>query len=277
MTDVAVFGAVWRYAQGDLKKCIAAPKTIGERVGLSHNPVRLALKKLCEAGLLTDLTPEASHKAHEYIPTEKALNLISGINKEAERLPETGNLNEATREERLPETGKQGYQKQVSRLPETGNKERINIDHNRQERETRTHARDYADDLLELQGQPIQDIGPNPEDQYFEYRDEFLSIYQEMTGRYPDQVIKNKVPELVEAGVTPKMWRQSWEECILHWSGNGRVPISRVFEVCNYGGSWEKWHKATYPDNGNGRDSPQSGNGKVEIRTVRATDGGFNL
>jgi hypothetical protein len=143
-------------------------------------------------------------------------------------------------------------------------KRNTDTDKDKEERDNRAraHVRDPLTDALKLQGTVDLDNGKGiPEDQYFEYRDEFLAIYREMTGEYPDLVVKDEIPKLVEAGATPESWRESWRQCKLKWTGKGKVPVDRVIEVCSkFGGDYEKWRRSTFPDNSNGRDSPGSNN-----------------
>lgn len=160
-------------------------------------------------------------------------------------------------------------------LPVT--KRNTDTDIDKEERENHAHARDPLTDTLELQGTLTDKGNGIPQDQYFEYSEELLAIYQEMTGKYPDQIIKDQIPQLEKAGITPEVWRLAWEECKLNWTGNGKVSIARVIEVSKCGGTWEKWRQSTYPDsNLKGRDSPGD-MGKAEIRTAKTTDGGFNV
>lgn len=272
LTDVAVFGAVWRYAQGELKKCIAGPKTIGERIGLSHNPVRLSLRKLCDLGLLTDLTPAVSHKIHEYIPTEKALRIIARQSKEEteskpeetpiynERLPETGNLKQVTQDERLPETGNPGYQNPVGRLPESGNEERINRESIREGEEAPAHVHeDYLDSVINGQGKTSEKTDSNPEDQWFEYRDRALKAFPGDWGRTVEEkeIKKNLILGLVANNpeFNPDHWAFVIQDSIGH--GVGSNNIARFIEVYPFK-NYEAWLASKFPRSENGRDSPIS-------------------
>lgn len=102
LTDAAVFGAVWFYSYKGKKTFCQAPKTTGDLIGCSANTVRLALKKLCELGLIEDLTPDRRNSPHDYKPIW---------------LPKTGNQKQVTKDEQPEE----GYLKQVTGLPKIGN------------------------------------------------------------------------------------------------------------------------------------------------------------
>lgn len=258
LTDVAIFGAVWRFSQGKLKKCTASPDKIGERVGVSPNTARASLKKLCSLGLLKDLTPSANSKAHEYLPTSKALEILGKKPEEEtpilnERVPEIGTQELAISSNRVPEIGTLGYQKLVGGVPEIGTKDSIKRDI--EEREN-AQVQDYLTTVVEQQGKVTGKTDSNPEDQYFEYRDEFLATYRDMTGQYPEPLIKDEISKLIETGATPAVWLESWRQCKLNWSGKNKVPLARVIEVCKLGGDYEKWRKSKYPEESNGRDSP---------------------
>jgi hypothetical protein len=285
LSDTAVFGAVWRYAKGKYKRCTASPESIAKRIGVTHNTVRTSLKKLVSLELIYDLTPTTTHKPHEYIPTEYALALIAKEVDEEEkepekvtkdRLPEFGNLDDEGYQELvggLPEFGNLGYQNLKDRLPEFGNKDTKKIQE-REKEETSTHPlnADYLTDVFSKQGEVSETTGNNPEDQYWNYRDEFLNTYQEMTGAYPDSVTKSEIIRLAETGkITPKMWRESWRQTKINWTGNGKIPLARVIEVCEQGGGdYEKWRSWKYPTNGQHQtDLPKP---KIEIVPVKRDD-----
>ena len=52
LTTAAVFGVIWRYCQMEGHRCTASYRTIGKRVGLHHQTVRVHAKKLVDAGYL---------------------------------------------------------------------------------------------------------------------------------------------------------------------------------------------------------------------------------
>lgn len=269
LTDVAIFGAVWRFSQGKLKKCTASPDKIGERVGVSPNTARTSLKKLCSLELLKDLTPNSNSKAHEYLPTSKALEIVGKKSEEEtpilnERVPEIGTQELATSDNRVPEIGTLGYQKLVGGVPEIGTKDSNNRDI--EEREN-AQPQDYLATVIEQQGKVTDKPDSNPEDQYFEYRDEFLSTYRDMTGQYPEPLVKDEISSLITIGITPAVWVESWRQCKLNWSGKNKIPLARVIEVCKFGGDYEQWRKFKYPEETNGRDSPP----KPKLKLVPVT------
>lgn len=288
LSDVAVFGTVWRYAQGDLKKCTASPESMADRIGVTHNTVRASLKKLCGLGLIQDLTPDVKYKPHEFIPTDKALTLIAGELQEEDRLPNSGNLNNGEGYQemvgRLPNSGRLGYQNLKDRLPNSGNKETLN-NNIRDKEENRAGEKissgDPLTDVFNKQGQPLEATGDNPVDQHFGYRDEFLKIYQEMTGEYPDRVKKDEIIRVAQEGnVTPECWREGWRTTKLNWTGMGKnPPIARVVEVCEKAeGDYEKYKLWKWPAVTNGRDSPGTAQGKVTLPVVsKAKGGGFDV
>jgi hypothetical protein len=125
---------------------------------------------------------------------------------------------------------------------------------------------DYLRTVFEQQGKVTEHTTNNPEDQYFEYRDEFLNTYRDMTGEYPEPLVKDEIGKLITIGITPATWAESWRQCKLNWSGKNKLPLARVIEVCKFGGDYEKWRKSKYPESSNGRDSPEPP--KPQLRIV---------
>lgn len=296
LTDVAVFGAVWRYAQGKLKKCIASPKTISEGLGLSTNTVRASLKKLCsqEFQLLEDLTPEANSKAHEYAPTAKALTIIARETKKEEAapepesipveeeqggVPETGTQELVPSEDGIPETGRGGYQILVGGVPEIGTKERINIDINRQEEESPPPIHeDYLGDVLNGQGKVSEQSASNPDDQWFEYRDKALKAFPGDWGRTPEEkeIKKNLISGFVAntPDFSPDHWAFVIQDSIGH--GVGSNNISRFIEVYPFK-NYEDYLSRKYPKSENGRDSPGGFSSSVDLKISGSSDKGYSI
>lgn len=91
---------------------------------------------------------------------------------------------------------------------------------------------------------------PNPDDQYWQYRDEYLKTFQAAFGRYPSGVEKEEIVSLATQPLaSPQTWAKAIKQSILNWSGNSRLPpLSRVIEVYEAGGDYELWRKKKYPD-----------------------------
>ncbi len=70
LVSAAVFGRIWRYANGGV--CYASQKTIGEQLSLDRSTVNKHIQILIEAKYIEDLTPNVKRKVHQYRPTRKA-------------------------------------------------------------------------------------------------------------------------------------------------------------------------------------------------------------
>lgn len=147
--------------------------------------------------------------------------------------------------------------------------------HQRQQQEGEAHE-DYLGAIVNGQGQVTGVTDSNPEDQYFEYRDEFLNTYRDMTGEYPEPLVKDEISNLITIGITPAIWLESWRQCKLNWSGKNKIPLVRVIEVCKFGGDYEKWRRAKYPEGTNGRDSPGPPKPKYVTIPVTSQEGDNN-
>lgn len=270
LTDAATFGAVWRQSQRKLKKCVASPKVIAEGLGLSPNTVRASLKKLCsqEFGLLEDLTPEANSKAHEYIPTEKALAIIAKEIKkeepepapEEERIPEIGTQELVPSDNGVPEFGKGGYQNLVRGVPEFGTKESINKESIREREITPAPAHvheDYLDSVINGQGKVSEATDSNPDDQWLEYRDKAIKAFPGDWGRTIEEkeIKRNLILGLVAN--TPDFDPDHWTSVIQDSIGHGVSSnnIARFIEVYPFE-NYEAWLASKFPRSENGRDSP---------------------
>lgn len=102
---------------------------------------------------------------------------------------------------------------------------------------------DYLDEVLTKQGKVSESTGPNPDDQWLQYRDDFLVIYQQSTGQTATRIEKETVVELSnEPDASVDIWRESWKQAILNWSGQATTPpLQRVIEIYRAGGDYEKF------------------------------------
>ena len=67
----AVYGRIWRYEQGQKKRCLASQGRIAQDLGLSTRTVQRRIYLLIEAGYLVDVTPKGAMTSH-YKTTRKA-------------------------------------------------------------------------------------------------------------------------------------------------------------------------------------------------------------
>lgn len=115
---------------------------------------------------------------------------------------------------------------------------------------------DPLSDVVNGQDQIDTTTAPNPEDQWFEYRNEFISIFHNKTRRYPNDDEKSIISELAsEQNASPEKWEQSLTECNLNYTGH-KLPVSRPVEVYRAGGTWDKWKAVAYGDK-NGAKKPK--------------------
>lgn len=236
-----VFGVIWNYCQMESGICNASHDSIAERADMGRRTVMRHIETLIKKGYIEDLTPEVTNAPHHLCTKIGVSKLHSGRS-------EVGQNDLAARPKLPSEVGQNGTQIE-------------SINRQNQESEDTpavAHMRDPLTDALELQGTIKDESDSNPEDQYYEYRSDFLAIYQEMAGKYPDTTIKDEVGKLIARGVTVKVWAESWRQCKLNYPGPNGPTLARVIEVCDHGGNYEKWREWKHPPPSNGRDSPVS-------------------
>lgn len=68
----AVFGRMWRYAQGRDGACTASMERIADDLGIQRTTVYRHIKRLVADGYLCDMTPDAKGIPHRYADTGKA-------------------------------------------------------------------------------------------------------------------------------------------------------------------------------------------------------------
>lgn len=113
---------------------------------------------------------------------------------------------------------------------------------------------DYLNDIVTLQGKVSESTAPNQRDRHFGYSAEFVKVYHGLTGQYPNSVEKDTITDLgFEESASVKIWQQSIRQAVLNWSGNSKVPLARIIEVYQAGGTWAGWKAKTYP-----KDKPRS-------------------
>ena len=108
---------------------------------------------------------------------------------------------------------------------------------------------DFLDDVLKKQDSVSEVTAPNPEDQYWGFRDKFLKEAQKLN--HPDQFEKDAIIAALEKKNNFTEWQNSIQQTGLHYKGSGK--IARAIEVYLHGdGDYEKWRQWKYPnDNGN--------------------------
>lgn len=237
LADAATFGIVWRFCQMDKGLCNAAPEKMADKIGVSTKTVRRSLAVLQEKGLIKNLTPNKRNDTHDYVLTDYAKRLIS---------EELVGQNDQPEVNRLDKMTNQVGQNDQPRLVKMTNEESLLRD---SLRESST-----LDPLAHILQATQDKVATAPEtyirDQFFGYRDQFLRIYENRFPGKMNETVKGEVADLgYEPNADPQRWDQACEESILNWGGNGRVPLKRVIEVYEAGGTWAAWKRATY---GNG-------------------------
>ena len=91
IVTAAVYGRVWRYAQGENKVCQAAQETIADELGIGRQTVIRHLKILEENKYLVDHTPELRHRPHTYSVTDKA-HIVVVVEAVIDGVPESNTL-----------------------------------------------------------------------------------------------------------------------------------------------------------------------------------------
>lgn len=99
-------------------------------------------------------------------------------------------------------------------------------------------------DIVKFAKQGVSErTAPNQSAKYMEYTDTFLKLWQNKTGRYPNQDEKEAITQLADdLGGDPTQWELALTECNLHYTGH-RLPVARAIEVCSAGGTWAEWCK----------------------------------
>ncbi len=71
LIQAAVYGRIWRFAQGNRHQCDASMDTIAECLGIDRTTAYRAAVALAKDGYLEDLTPDRYRAAHAYALTGK--------------------------------------------------------------------------------------------------------------------------------------------------------------------------------------------------------------
>jgi len=102
-----------------------------------------------------------------------------------------------------------------------------------------------------------EDSAPNPDDQWFVYRNEMEKSYTKFLRRPLAADDKDDIVDYCEKYPqdTPADFDKVLTECRHNWTGGGHCPWSRIEAVRGAGGTWAQWKERTYPqaDNGNGQ------------------------
>lgn len=243
----------------------------GDELCVSYDQIKRMEKKLKDLGFIeTALKRANSAPTTHYKPVMKViLNSINTIFEKVEiresRNSENPNLD-------FQESRKSDFQE--SRKSLTGKTQEI-----QQEEESRPliHG-DYLGDVVNGQGQVSEGSAPNPDDQWFEHRDKALKAFPGDWGRTAEEkeIKRNLILGFVanSPGFDPDHWSFVIQDSIAHGvSSNNIARFIEVYPFKNY----EAYLASKFPRGENGRDSPSQNGGRVELRTVQAPDGGFNL
>jgi DNA-binding MarR family transcriptional regulator len=120
--------------------------------------------------------------------------------------------------------------------------------------------RDFLDDVVAGIGKVSEATAPNPDDQWFCYRNRFEAAYKRINP-YMDATEKEAVVLLAqEHDASPDRFETACRETKLNSTGI-KVPVGRVIEVYRAGGTWADWQRwknqqeqqAGGQRNGNGR------------------------
>jgi hypothetical protein len=93
--------------------------------------------------------------------------------------------------------------------------------------------------------------GPNPKDQWINYRDEALAIYDRLSGKWGDSKERETRRGLILGGVAdrpdfdPVIWERAITQSMAHNVGSGN--IDRYWKVYDCGGDYDAYLAKTYP------------------------------
>lgn len=129
-------------------------------------------------------------------------------------------------------------------------------------------AKDYLTDVVTLQGQTSEVTAPAPADQWLNYRDEALAIYQRLSGAWGHTPQEREVRKgLIAGGVAdradfdPARFEKSIIESL--GAGVGAANIARFWEVYDAGGTYAAWKAKTYGNNGQNLPTSVEGKGRA--------------
>lgn len=124
-----------------------------------------------------------------------------------------------------------------------------------QEKNARAKKSDPLADIFNGQNKVSESTSPNPQDQWFEYRDKAISIYVNVVGILGKDAQEQKIrKELILGGVakridfSPDCWQRSIVDSLAHNVAPGN--IARFFEVYDAGGDYNNYLAKRYPGNG---------------------------
>ena len=115
------------------------------------------------------------------------------------------------------------WQERTERSDPTGQNEVIPQDRTLTETTTKTttekdppppkFGKSPLEDIVNRQSLINEDTAPNPKDQWFEYSDKFIRLFQDKTGRYPNEDEKTAISDLAaEPSANPATWEKALSE-----------------------------------------------------------------
>lgn len=229
----------WGYQ--DDWKCISIDEFINGRIkkdkerldqgtGLSKQSVITGLKKAVQHGFLVVNTDDS----------------------DAGRIKKSYSLNVAPRVSNVSEADVKTLDPPVQIVDSNG----LNLGHRTEKETLETNLKkekgppDYLDMVMDHQAGQETVAQPDNFQQHFGYRDQFLQIYNQLTGQTLTQAEKGVVVELAgQARASPQVWRQSIEAAILNWSGHRKLPpLQRIIDVYQAGGDYQAFRAKQWPD-----------------------------
>lgn len=121
---------------------------------------------------------------------------------------------------------------------------------NQEEELKEDKKKDYTDLIFSHQSGQEAVGQPNDFQKHFGYRDEFLSVYNQLTGEIPNPTKKQQIIDISqEPSADVDIWRASIESAIMNWSGHSHTPpLARIIAVYRFGGNYESWKHNEYND-----------------------------
>lgn len=108
---------------------------------------------------------------------------------------------------------------------------------------------------------------PSDFEMYFGSRDEFINIYYQQVGSYPNQVVKDEIIRIAQLpGASPAAWKRAIRETFLNYTGQSPPPI-RFIEVYEHGGGDYKKFAEWKIKNGDWQDTSGNGGKNGQART----------
>lgn len=256
LVTAAVYGVVWRYCQGEKKVCEASLETIASHLKVDRATALRHIKKLCDSGYLQDLTPELRNVPHTYADTGKAK--IIGLVEAQTVAHNNSKKNKTVAENNSSVAQDNTFTQTVAQNNKTVAESYLKKEEKESKKDRKSESVIKSDPLADIfngQNKVSESTSPNPQDQWFEYRDKAISIYVNVVGVLGKDAQEQKIrKELILGGVakridfSPDCWQRSIVDSLAHNVPPGN--IARFFEVYDAGGDYNNYLAKRYPGNG---------------------------